>query len=63
MNGAIAQSENHEMQFEPNVADQILKRVRKLHWVGLEKDARRLKMALADLIPADSVPAAHRDTD
>ncbi len=63
MKGAIAQSENHEMRFEPNIADQILKRVRKLHWVGLEKDARRLEMALAELISVDSVPAAHRDTD
>ena len=52
-----------EVLSEQQVSDQLIKRIRKLHWIGLEREAERLRMALGYLIPADSVLANPRDTD
>jgi hypothetical protein len=43
--------------------DQVVKRIRKLRWIGMEQEAERLRMALGHVTPGDCVLADPRDTD
>jgi len=55
--------ERPELLSEQLISDQLVKQIRKLHWIGLEHEAERLKTALSHLMPADSVLASPSDTD
>jgi hypothetical protein len=44
-------------------ADELIKLLRKLRWMGLDAEAERMEAALRGASPADSVLAAPHDTD
>ena len=44
-------------------ADELIKLLRKLRWMGMEEEALRAEAALRNVSPADSVLAAPHDTD
>ena len=44
-------------------ADELIKLIRKLRWIGMEKEAQRAETALGSMSPADSVLATPVDTD
>jgi len=55
--------EQPKLLSEQLISDQLVKQIRKLHWIGLDHEAERLKTALSHLMPADSVLANPSDTD
>jgi hypothetical protein len=48
---------------EQRTASELVKRIRKLRWMGMEEEAQQLQIALCQLRQADSVLAAPPDTD
>jgi hypothetical protein len=44
-------------------ANEFIKLIRKLRWMGMEEEAERVETALAGISPAGSVLAAPHDTD
>ncbi len=46
-------------------ANELIKLIRKLRWIGMEEEAERVQMELAQcgVRPADSVVASARETD
>ena len=48
---------------ERETARQLVKRIRKLRWMGMEDEAKRLQAALDRIDHAECVLAAPRDTD
>jgi hypothetical protein len=48
---------------EPKSARELVKRIRKLRWMGMEEEAQRLQIALRRIEDTDCVLAAPRDTD
>jgi hypothetical protein len=48
---------------ELRAANEIVKLVRKLRWMGMEDEAERMQMQLVLCSPADSVLAASQQTD
>ena len=54
-----------DVSAEQRASNELVKRIRKLRWMGMEKEAERIQSQLATYRdpPADSVLAAPRDTD
>ncbi len=57
-----------EQQKPPDIsarqqANELIKLIRKLRWMGMEEEAERAETALGGVSPADSVLAAPHDTD
>ena len=52
-----------EISTERETASQLVKRIRKLHWMGMDDEAKRLQAALDRIDHAECVLAAPRDTD
>jgi DnaJ-domain-containing protein 1 len=52
-----------EVPSEEQTPSQLVKRIRKLRWMGMEDEAKRLQAALDRLEHAECVLAAPRDTD
>jgi len=52
-----------EISTERQTASQLVKRIRKLRWMGMEDEAKRLQAALDRIDHAECVLAAPRDTD
>lgn len=48
---------------EQKSARELVKRIRKLRWMGMEEEAQRLQIALRRIEDTDCVLAAPRDTD
>jgi hypothetical protein len=48
---------------EQRSARELVKRIRKLRWMGMEEEAQRLQVALRHIEDTDCVLAAPRDTD
>ena len=48
---------------EQRSARELVKRIRKLRWMGMEEEAQRLQVALRRIEDTDCVLAAPRDTD
>jgi hypothetical protein len=44
-------------------ANELIKLIRKLRWMGMEEEAKRAETALGGASPADSVLATPSDTD
>ena len=44
-------------------ANELIKLIRKLRWMGMEEEAERAETALRGISPADSVLATPADTD
>jgi len=44
---------------------ELIKRIRKLRWIGIDEEANLLlvKLELSGIVPADSVIASPRETD
>jgi len=62
--------EKHFMQHEPpdvsaeqRESNELIKRIRKLRWMGMESEAERLQVALAGASRIDSVVAQPLETD
>ena len=59
----------HEQQRNPaplpeeQVSSDLVNRIRKLRWMGMEEEAQRLQAALRRIEDTDCVLAAPRDTD
>jgi hypothetical protein len=52
-----------EVSSEQQTASQLVKRIRKLRWMGMEDEAKRLQSALDRIEHEECVLAAPRDTD
>ena len=52
-----------EISTERETASQLVKRIRKLRWMGMDDEAKRLEAALDRIDHAECVLAAPRDTD
>jgi hypothetical protein len=48
---------------EQRSASELVERIRKLRWMGMEDEAQRLQIALRRIKHTDCVLAAPRDTD
>jgi hypothetical protein len=50
---------------EQRTSNKLVKLIRKLRWMGMEEEAERVQMELAqrDVPPSDSVVAAPHETD
>ena len=48
---------------EQSSARELVKRIRKLRWMGMEEEAQRLQATLRRIEDTDCVLAAPRDTD
>ena len=61
----------HDKQISPadsadqRISNELVKLIRKLRWVGLEKEAEQVQsqLSLRDVPASDSVVAASRETD
>jgi hypothetical protein len=42
---------------------ELIKRIRKLRWIGMEQEAQRAQTALCRIMPTGSVLTVPRDTD
>jgi len=52
-----------ELSPEERITRELVKRIRKLRWIGMEKEAKRLQAALSGRTCADSVLVLPMDTD
>lgn len=52
-----------ELSFEENLAQDLVKRIRKLRWIGREDEAKRLQAALSGRVFGESVLLLPADTD
>ena len=55
----------HDGLAEPRTANELVKLIRKLRWMGLEREAEKVEnqLILRKVEAADSVIAASRETD
>jgi hypothetical protein len=65
METLLRQQECPDVSIEQRRSSELVKRIRKLRWMGLEGEARRMQVQLAscDGTRADSVLATPRETD
>jgi hypothetical protein len=62
--GPLARNERRpDVAGEQKAACDLVKRIRKLRWMGMEEEAERLQVELRGIRQADSVLAAPADTD
>jgi hypothetical protein len=57
------QQQFSEASVTENAKNELVKRVRKLRWVGEEEEAEKVQRALGEQTPSDSVLAMPRETD
>jgi hypothetical protein len=57
------QQQPAEASATENAKNELVKRVRKLRWVGEEEEAEKAQRALGEQTPSDSVLAMPRETD
>jgi hypothetical protein len=58
----MRQQELPDVSADQRAANELIKRIRKLRWMGMDGEAEHLQIKLAGL-PADSVVAEPRETD
>jgi hypothetical protein len=65
METILRQQESPDVSIEQRRSSELVKRIRKLRWMGLEGEARRMQvqLALSGGARADSVLAAPPETD
>ena len=63
MSPSARQKQRPEVPSEQQAASDLVKRIRKLRWMGMEDEAERLQIELCRIQQADSVLAAPVDTD
>lgn len=59
----LRQHELPDVSAEQRAANELVKMIRKLRWVGMEREAKRLQGVLAGSERADTVIAEPRETD
>jgi hypothetical protein len=57
------QQELPDVSADQRAANELIKRIRKLRWMGMEGEARRLQIKLTGASRIDSVIAESRETD
>jgi hypothetical protein len=57
------QQERPDVSIEQRRSSELVKRIRKLRWMGMEEEAERVETALSGISPSDSVLAAPHETD
>ena len=63
MQGVPEELQRLELSPEERVTQELVKRIRKLRWIGMEEEAKRLQAALSGRTSADSVFVLPMDTD
>jgi len=63
MQGVPKELQRLELSPEERVTQELVKRIRKLRWIGMEEEAKRLQAALSGRTCADSVLVLPMDTD
>lgn len=56
-------SQRPELSPEERITRELVKRIRKLRWIGMEEEAQRLQAALSGRTYADGVLVLPMDTD
>jgi hypothetical protein len=59
----LGDHEPPEISAEQRASSELVKLIRKLRWIGMEREAERLQTVLCRIPAADSVLAAPHDTD
>ena len=60
---SVAEQVVPDVSAEQRASNDKIKLIRKLRWIGLEREARRLQGAIPAAAQADSVIAEPRETD
>lgn len=61
---AGSNGQNHpDVSVEERTSKELVKRIRKLRWIGMEEDAKRMESMLRQMEPRDALLAVPRDTD
>ena len=55
--------EDSELLAEQRASNELIKRIRKLRWIGMEDEARKVQSSLRSIPSRDPVLAGPRDTD
>jgi hypothetical protein len=55
--------EDPESLAEQRASNELIKRIRKLRWIGMEDEARKVQSSLRSIPSRDAVLAGPRDTD
>ena len=63
MQGVPKELQRLELSREERATQELVKRIRKLRWIGMEEEAKRLQAALSRRTCADSVLVLPMDTD
>jgi hypothetical protein len=59
----VEQQKPPDVSMEQQEANRLIRLIRKLRWIGMDKEAERAETALSSVPPGDSVLAAPHDTD
>ena len=59
----VKQQELPDVSADQRAANELIKRIRKLRWMGMDGEARRLQINLTGASRIDSVVAEPRETD
>jgi hypothetical protein len=59
----VEQQKSPDVSTEQQEANRLIRLIRKLRWIGMDKEAERAGAALSSVPPGDSVLAAPHDTD
>jgi hypothetical protein len=59
----VKQQELPDVSADQRAANELIKRIRKLRWMGMEGEARHLQIKLTGASRIDSVIAESRETD
>ena len=57
------QSQNPKVSVEQRASNDVIKRIRKLRWIGMDEEARQIQRTLRSISSADVVLAVPCDTD
>ena len=63
METILRQQERPDVSMEQRRSSELVKRIRKLRWMGLEGEAERMGTVLTSISPTDCVLAAPHKTD
>jgi hypothetical protein len=63
METILRQQERPDVSIEQRRSSELVKRIRKLRWMGLEGEAERVETVLTSISPTDWVLAAPHETD
>ena len=59
----LATQERPDVSVEERTARDLVKRIRKLRWMGMDEEARQMQLVLRRIEPEDALLAGPYDTD